>query len=198
MGNFVWQATLYMYRSSKTQSSTTTVFIVYTNVGQYQWASLDAAKDDGACLLCRSPDPGLPGSNDARRATLSCCVCLVSVPTHHLQNEQTIQPPTRGDVRVWPEGREWLAINYGTGTCTCTCTLLVVLYNCMYNIIFQTCKLHYMHESSVQPIPNLGESHPSACLGTPRYHQQKAEPPRCLALRTRGGRLNVHPPTSLC
>ena len=34
--------------------------------------------------------------------------------------------------------------------------------------------------------------YPSAHLGTPRYHQQKAEPPRCLALRTRGGRLLLH------
>ena len=59
-----------------------------------------------------------------------------------------------------------------------------------------TCTVH-VHESSVglfsttNPKPR-GKPSPSACTGTPRYHQQKAEPPRCLALRTRGGRLHVH------
>ena len=48
----------------------------------------------------------------------------------------------------------------------------------------------YMYESSeglsstTNPKPR--GNHPSACTGTPRYHQQKG---RYLALRTRGGRL---------
>ena len=72
----------------------------------------------------------------------------------------------------------------------------VIYYGiCPLTVIVDTFHIWLLsfHESSVglssttNPKPR---GKPSQCLlSTPRYHQQKAEPPRCLALRTRGGRL---------
>lgn len=46
-----------------------------------------------------------------------------------------------------------------------------------------------LHNTTLLPILNLMGNHPVACSGKPN-HLQKAEPLRCLAMRTRGVRLN--------
>ena len=89
---------------------------------------------------------------------------------------------------------------------TCTCTVLYLLspdmistyiYTCtVYTIVIKlcTCTRKFRRLIFLHPIPNLGEAIPvptQAHLYTLYIHVnlQTAEPLRCLALRTKGGRL---------
>ena len=63
------------------------------------------------------------------------------------------------------------------------CTVCAIIMAC---ISISTYHMKAQWVQLPQSIPNLGGNHPTACSGKPMSTQQKAEPLRCLTLRTRG------------